>query len=767
MDDEIEEDSRPPSTRRNFSLRNNAARQVAINFMPSRHLPGNTIRIRRSASGRDALLEEAAAEAGAPECAERRADHIVREMEQHQRLMEDNLEAEEMRREALRDLPQGLTMKRHVRAKLSASVSLRSKSRPLSCYKRLKYRMGFAWKRMRDRFRDFVFSVELWYEPIRAIEGHFGSAVGSFFYFLRWLFVLDLLLAGTLVAFVVVPQALHDEARNDTVRWGFLDFVSGKGGFTESLLFYGHYHSGPVSARAAPLQYAFAYFFTMLSLYLLFFALLCYRTALSYRRNFIETARRGGLRHQFASRVFCGWDFGITTPQAQRLHAKSIFNEFKELLNEQTNTAPISFCTKLGQRLANVVVTAFVLAVIVGLEYGFLELLRHESKLAHWEILLSMGITVAVTVCPLLFALIVKLEYYKPRTAVYVTLARTCCLDIGTLMLLLYYWANSNVDCWETAFGQEAYRLVLLDAVVSLLVLPAIEFVRAFMFKLHPKSTPPEFNIAYNSLTIIYNQAVLWFGMLFSPLLAVAVALKFLLLFYVKRECALRACQPARKIWRARADADRAVHAGAMSLFTTLFGIGTLFLGSSSQSCGPFKEYETVFAVLTEECCGCRSGRRARAALTFATRPGVIGFLALALCVWVYYMRARARAQHAMAAILRRMLVLQAKDKDFLLNAIAKVSNGEWMYSPKSEEQANSHTWKYLNEVRKPSNSDYHFDASRLSHSLLDRSARSRPTSYQPEVSRSNDGDTDSSFSWQGSSSCLNKGEGNGDKKWI
>ncbi|KAI8435551.1 hypothetical protein MSG28_003844 [Choristoneura fumiferana] len=228
MDDEIEEDSRPPSTRRNFSLRNNAARQVAINFMPSRHLPGNTIRIRRSASGRDALLEEAAAEAGAPECAERRADHIVREMEQHQRLMEDNPEAEEMRREALRDLPQGLTMKRHVRAKLSASVSLRSKSRPLSCYKRLKYRMGFAWKRMRDRFRDFVFSVELWYEPIRAIEGHFGSAVGSFFYFLRWLFVLDLLLAGTLVAFVVVPQALHDEARNDTVRWGFLDFVSGK-----------------------------------------------------------------------------------------------------------------------------------------------------------------------------------------------------------------------------------------------------------------------------------------------------------------------------------------------------------------------------------------------------------------------------------------------------------------------------------------------------------------------------------------------------------
>lgn len=89
----------------------------------------------------------------------------------------------------------------------------------------------------------------------------------------------------------------------------------------------------------------------------------------------------------------------------------------------------------------------------------------------------------------------------------------------------------------------------------------------------------------------------------------------------------------------------------------------------------------------------------------------------------------------------------------------------EWLYSPKPEDTGNdSHTWKYLNEVRKPSNAGFHFDASRLSHSFGDRplsyAKENRPQSYQPEKSKSNeDGDTDSSFSWQGSNSYLNPKE--------
>ncbi|KAJ8730379.1 hypothetical protein PYW07_017417 [Mythimna separata] len=773
MEEEIEEvefESRPTSARRTLTLRNNAARQVAVNFMPSRQLPYNTLRLRRNNSEHNALLEEVdAAEADTPDSVEKQADIIVREMEQHKRLMEDDPEAEEMRREALRDLPQGLTMKRNVRAKLSASVSLRSKRRPISLWKRIKYRIGFAWKRLRDRCRDVVFSFEFWYEPIRQIEGHFGSAVGSYFYFLRWLFAIDLLLAILVVTFVVIPQALHDEHKADRVQLGALDFVTGGGGLADSLLFYGHYHEGTIATPTA-LTYnmAYAYFFTMVCLYILFFGVLCYRTAYSYRLNFIETS--GGLSHVFANKVFCGWDFGVVTQEAAQLNANSLYNEFKELLNEQNRKkTATSCCIKFAQYVTNVIISIFVVALIVGIQWGLWLLLGWKTGLLHWELCVSVVVTACVTLCPLMFHVVVALEFYNPRTALYVTLARTWLLDVGALMLLLVYWSQKHADeCWETAFGQEAYRLVLLDSAISLLVLPLFEFTRGLIYNWSKSESAPEFNIAYNSLTLIYNQAVLWFGMLFCPLLVIAVTLKLLLLFYIKKECALRACQPARKVWRAAQTQTVLYMFVTLSLFTTLFGVGSLFFRTSSHACGPFRGYDYVYGVLSEGVLRLSDRHTARNVLTFIVRPGVIGFLMLFLSVAVYYMRAKALAQRSMVDILRHMLVLQAKDKDFLLTAIANVSNGEWRYSPKpTDEGPDSHTWKYLREVRKPSNSGFHFDASRLSHSLIE----GRPRSFVKENRASNynerkpeDGDTDSSFSWQGSNNYLNKSEE--DRPW-
>ncbi|CAH2106789.1 unnamed protein product [Euphydryas editha] len=766
MDDEVESiEMKPASMRKTFTLRNKVARQAAVNFMPSRKMAYSTLRLRRVSSEHNALLE--ASMSDAPDAVEKQADIIVREMEQHHHLMEDNPLSEELRREALRDLPQGLTMKRNIRAKLSASVSLRSKRRPISMFKRMKYRISFTWKKSRDHFRDFIFSIELWYEAIRNIEGHLGSAVGSYFHLLRWLFGLNLMLSIFLISFIVVPQSLFDNGRNRT-ELKFVDFISGMGGLEDTLLFYGHYHDGIIST--GPFQYnmPFAYFFTMVSLYLLFFAVLCYRTADSYRRNFIEPAGGGGggsaVRAALATKLFCGWDFGVASPRAAALAARALYHEFRELLNEQNKKKEVSsIWTKIRQRLTNIVITAIVLGFIFGILYGLWLLLSVEDLTDNREIYISLIITAVTAVCPIMLHFIVKLEFYTARTALYVTLARTWLLDIGILMLLLVFWVQSDKSCWETSVGQEGYRLVALDVPVSLFLLPGIELIRGLLFHYKFIETPPEFNIAYNSLTLIYNQSVLWFGMMFSPLLVVAITLKFLLLFYVKRETALRACQTGKKVWRAAQTQTVLYALVALSLFSTLFALGSLFL-RSSPACGAFGGYGRVYELLTEGALRLSQHSAVFAVLHFVTRPGPIAFVLVALCVAVYIARARAGAQRSMARLLRHMLRLQAKDKDFLLSAIEKVSNGEWLYSPKSEEYgADSHTWKYVNEVRKPSNAGYHFDGSRLSHSFLERPRsyvkENRPSSYVERQKSNEDGDTDSSFSWQGSSSYLNQND--------
>lgn len=48
-------------------------------------------------------------------------------------------------REALRDMPQCLTIKRHIKSKLMKSVSQKSRGRPLSWYKRMKYRNSIVF----------------------------------------------------------------------------------------------------------------------------------------------------------------------------------------------------------------------------------------------------------------------------------------------------------------------------------------------------------------------------------------------------------------------------------------------------------------------------------------------------------------------------------------------------------------------------------------------------------------------------------------------
>jgi hypothetical protein len=45
----------------------------------------------------------------------------------------------------------------------------------------------------------------------------------------------------------------------------------------------------------------------------------------------------------------------------------------------------------------------------------------------------------------------------------------------------------------------------------------------------------PEFDIARNTLNIIYNQTLLFVGFYFSPLLAFIVILKMFITFYVKK----------------------------------------------------------------------------------------------------------------------------------------------------------------------------------------------------------------------------------------
>lgn len=96
---------------------------------------------------------------------------------------------------------------------------------------------------------------------------------------------------------------------------------------------------------------------------------------------------------------------------------------------------------------------------------------------------------------------------------------------------------------------------------------------------------------------------------------------------------------------------------------------------------------------------------------TSFTKPAFVGGILLTMCVSVYYLRAKAHSQIAKVKLLKEMLYLEAKDKEFLLGNISRLSQGKSLaYSLHDEEEHVSEPempidgfadddWKYENNL--------------------------------------------------------------------
>lgn len=121
-----------------------------------------------------------------------------------------------------------------------------------------------------------LINLELWYGRLKRIEGNCGSAVGTYFKFLRSLFVLNALLALFSVGFVVVPQVLYNSqqptAAAATVRpeqpFHVADLFTAQGFMADSVVFYGAYTHQTLNMTSRHFySMPRAYFLTMTVLY--------------------------------------------------------------------------------------------------------------------------------------------------------------------------------------------------------------------------------------------------------------------------------------------------------------------------------------------------------------------------------------------------------------------------------------------------------------------------------------------------------------------
>ena len=70
------------------------------------------------------------------------------------------------------------------------------------------------WPKLRSRFKVLL-SWELWKGHMKEVEGHFGTSVVSYFIFLRFLFVMNLVIFALWFGFVVVPAIVYNQVRDN------------------------------------------------------------------------------------------------------------------------------------------------------------------------------------------------------------------------------------------------------------------------------------------------------------------------------------------------------------------------------------------------------------------------------------------------------------------------------------------------------------------------------------------------------------------------
>ncbi|XP_004535121.1 transmembrane channel-like protein 1 [Ceratitis capitata] len=634
--------------------------------------------------------------------AENEVELLAQEIEQHDGLMQDTALSHQHRLETLRALPQPLSTKRSLKRKLAISIEQHASEQHKCswCHNMTNAFISFLLRTWRV-IGVISHRVEIWYDDLKTIEGQFGCNVSSYFKFLRWLLMLNIVMLLCVLMFIIFPQLLYNTIatevnlnqtslvvgysanRRDSASTLFLNLLTGEGYLQNSLLFYSGYSDATFRLHPSLSQYSLphAYFMTMLVLYLFIFIIISTKMARVYRLSFIQAAGNG--RGILAAKTICAWDYGISNRKAADLKHIAIFSELKAILNEKTvPKRTLTIWWRIWIFFSRAIAHMLVAAIIGGAGVGVWILLKEldsNDDVSGVRTLSTAGIlNLTMLLMQSVLSWISRMEDYRsPRRTLHIALLRNFFLEAVIVSVLVYFLLTKPYSqCWETHIGQELYRFIVMDTFICLLIIPFFCVTRALLASLYwPWLGGPDFDISQKSLGLVYNQTLLWLGLLFAPLLVAIIVCKMFLKFYINNLLLMYLCKPSCHIWRSAQTHTLYLVFTFVSLLGVILTLGFIMtqLPMSSQ-CGPFRDSGYMFQIFIDGVLQLRENQTLWRLLTLLVRPAAVGLMLVIMSTLVYYLRAKSRARRLMVKLLKEMIYLEAKDKEFLLNRIMNIT---------------------------------------------------------------------------------------------
>ncbi|KAF1580829.1 UNVERIFIED_CONTAM: Transmembrane channel-like protein 7, partial [Eudyptes robustus] len=482
------------------------------------------------------------------------------------------------------------------------------------------------------------------------------------------------------------------------------DLLSGTGFLEVTSLFYGYYTIDAawlsILRYNLPLAYLLATF-AYLALSLLW---IIKRSVEGFKQNLVHDEDQF---QSYCNKVFAGWDFCITDPHAARLKHRSLQYELQTDLEEERLKRKIADRTmkeKLRIYSLRMFINIIVIAVLSGCFYSIYRatVFSQENSnvsIGHDDVgntnfqanllvqyLPSIVITLANFIAPQIFSFLIRFEDYSPAFEIRLTLMRCVFVRLANIGVLLFsLWSQISYcatdeckacgynyelyPCWESEVGQEMYKLMIFDFIIILAGTLFVDFPRKLLVT-HCSCKPvqwcglQEFGISDNVLEIIYGQTICWIGTFFSPLLPAIATIKYFFIFYIKKISLIHTCKPAARPIRASSS-------NFFFLVVLLIGLVLAFIPlgisiahiPSSKACGPFRSFNTSWAVVPDTILGFPTGLQ-QVLHGIASEAFAVPFF-MVICLIMFYFIALAGAHKRVVEQLREQLVMVRFDPLF------------------------------------------------------------------------------------------------------
>lgn len=488
------------------------------------------------------------------------------------------------------------------------------------------------------------------------------------------------------------------------------DFLQGSGWMEKTAMFYGFYDSQDLTFGMWSYVMPLAYLMTSLVILLLSLITMARYTMHSFRENLEDVNEK----HQYCNRVFGGWDFALSEVETAELKHRSLYKDLVgELAEQRHHLARKNMSSNEKCRLytARFFINFLVFCILVGSGYliywvtdwvtSFLAAPDAKTNndaliVLLVEFLPSLTITALNGIVPLIFGLVVKAENYTPEFTIKITLIRTVFLRLASLAVLIATIyrivtcsdkeATCNVGqgscdelrCWETYVGQNFYKLIVLDFLVKVGVTLGYELPRKILTTkcdaaVCKKVGPAEFDIPKNVLDIVYTQTLCWLGFFYAPLIPALATISFFVLFYLKYLSAMYNTNPPEIPYKASKSNNFFMIVLMIAFFLCCLPVGyTMVKLAPSRGCGPFRIYS--YMTVSVDATISNFPDWLQTIVGIFTSGSFIIILLVLLSLIIYYSSSRSGARARMIVMLKEQMIMEGKDKQFLLNRIYELT---------------------------------------------------------------------------------------------